>query len=419
MASKTFEHFLKQQGISEKYLTFYLLWIRKYGAYLGEDVTIRDLKGEKIIRYLQSLGRRYEEWQVKQAEHALKLYRHFLAQHEGTQDSKGAEPEKWEGILEVTRERMRLRHLSYKTEKTYLPWIKKFASFVGYRRPATIKNEDLINFLSHIAVEKRVSKATQNQALSAILFLFRHVLEIDPGDISSSVRAPARRRMPVVLSRKELADLFARLRGIHLLLARLMYGTGIRAMECSRLRVKDVDFSRGCLIVRSGKGDKDRLTMLPKELEQDLRNQLSWARKLYEADTKAGLEGVWMPNALSKKIPSASKSWEWFWVFPSERLSVDPRTHKVRRHHIHMSSLQRQLKKAALEAGISKRVTPHVLRHSFATHLLEDGYDIRTVQQLLGHNDVKTTMIYTHVAKRNLLGVKSPLDALDSNKGSY
>jgi len=411
MDSKGFELFLEQQGISRKYLSFYLLWIKKFSGYLGSEATIKDLRPERMERYLQRLARRHEDWQVKQAEHALRLYRYFLAQNE-TPSTSGQEQEKWRGVMEMARERMRLRQMSYKTEQSYLPWIRRFASFVGHRDPAGVGNDDLVSFLSHLAVDRKVSKSSQNQALSAILFLFRHILDKDPGDISASVRAPSRRRLPVVLSRQEIAGLFARLEGLHLLLAKVMYGTGIRSMECARLRVKDLDFSRQCLTIRSGKGDKDRLTMLPEGLEPELRAQLSKGKRLYDEDRRAGIEGVWLPGALDRKIPSASKSWEWFWVFPSEKLSVDPVSKRVRRHHIHMSTFQRHLKRAALEAGISKRVTPHVLRHSFATHLLEDGYDIRTVQQLLGHNDVKTTMIYTHVAKRNLLGVTSPLDSL-------
>ena len=212
------------------------------------------------------------------------------------------------------------------------------------------------------------------------------------------------------LSKQEILRLFDQLSGIHLLMARLMYGCGLRSQECSRLRVKDVDFERSCLTVRAGKGDKDRITVLPEELKNDLQKQLENTRRIYQKDRDMNIEGVWLPGALEKKYPHASTSWEWFWLFPSKNLSVDPVSKHTRRHHIHMSGPQKQVSAAARRAGINKRVTLHTLRHSFATHLLENGYDIRTIQQLMGHNDVRTTMIYTHVASTNLLGVKSPLD---------
>jgi len=374
-------------------------------------LSLEDFSPEAMATYLQSLGNRYEDWQIKQAEHALKLYRHFLT-ITGSKPKGDSHLDAWRELFDSTIKTMRLRHLAFKTERTYMLWIKRFAQFLNYPSPADLTREDIITFLSHLAVAGKVSRATQNLVLSALVFLYKHVLIQDPGDISSALRAPVRKHIPVVLSREEIAELFERLDGVHLLMARLMYGSGIRSIECARLRVKDVDFDRLCLIIRSGKGDKDRVTMLPEALVPDLQSYLQDVHSLYLEDRKDGIEGVWMPNALMRKYPSASTSWEWFWVFPSPKLSVDPVTKRVRRHHVHLSGLQRHLKKAAIEAGISKRVTPHVLRHSFATHLLEDGYDIRTVQQLLGHNDVRTTMIYTHVAKKNLLGVKSPLDGL-------
>ena len=412
MDFKEFEKFLSKGGIPRKYHPFYTLWVSKFLNRLGtQRVRPKDLSPEEIADFLKALSRRYEDWQVKQAEHALKLYRHLLTRKKAGVE-KGADRASWDSTFKKIRRRIRLRHMSYRTEKTYLLWIKRFAEFLDYRPPGSLNRDDIISFLSHLAVDKRISRSTQNLALSALLFLYRHVLEQEPGDITSAVRAIPRQNIPQVLSRSELTALFSRLKGVHLLMARLMYGSGIRSMECARLRVKDLDFERGCLTVRAGKGDKDRVTMLPAGLEPDLRAQLRVCRGLYEKDREAGLDGVWMPDALSRKYPSASTSWQWFWVFPSKRLSVDPVTGRIRRHHMHMSSFQRQLKKAALEAGIDKRITPHVLRHSFATHLLENGYDIRTVQQLLGHRDVRTTMIYTHVAKRNILGVKSPLDAI-------
>ena len=268
----------------------------------------------------------------------------------------------------------------------------------------------IIDFLSFLAVEKNVSKATQNQAFNAILFFYRYVLEKNVDSIRDTVRATAKRRLPVALSIQEVHRLIDHLSGINHLMARVIYGGGLRVNECVRLRIKDLDFERSTLLLRSSKGDKDRMTIMPERIKTDLQEHLEWVRTVYEKDVESGLAGVYMPHALERKYQSASTSWEWFWVFPSKSLSVDPRSHIVRRHHMHPSNLQRAIKPAARKAGITKQVNVHTLRHSFATHLLEKGYDIRTIQKLLGHAHVQTTMIYTHVAKKNIFGVRSPLD---------
>ena len=276
--------------------------------------------------------------------------------------------------------------------------------------PHELDSNHVKDFLSSFAVERNVAPSTQNQAFNALLFLFRYVLDKDLNDIEGSVRASKKRRLPVVLTQQEVFRLFDHLNGICLLMSRLIYGGGLRLKECLRLRVKDIDFERDCVIVRSGKGDKDRETVLPESLKNDLRQHLEKVRDLYESDRAQNVAGVSLPGALARKYPHAVKEWAWQWLFPSKTLSVDPRARQIRRHHIHPSYLQKQIKAAAVAAGFSKNVTVHVLRHSFATHVLEKGYDIRSIQELLGHVNVQTTMIYTHVARKNKLGVKSPLD---------
>ncbi len=267
-------------------------------------------------------------------------------------------------------------------------------------------------FLAHLAVEGRVAAATQNQALSALLFLYREVLGQDLPWMQDVVRAKRPARLPVVLTQREVASILERMAGMHGLMARLLYGTGMRLMECVRLRVKDLDFERAELLVRDGKGGKDRVTMLPHTLVAPLQEHLRWRRRLYEDDLAKGMAAVFLPDALDRKYPGAATDWGWQYVFPSGSYSVDPRSGAERRHHIDEKLLQRAMKKAVQAAGLAKPATPHTLRHSFATHLLQAGYDIRTVQELLGHADVATTMIYTHVLNKGGRGVASPLDDL-------
>jgi len=305
---------------------------------------------------------------------------------------------------------LRLRHRAYRTEKSYLTWLYRFREFVGGKRPRELEGIDVQNFLTYLAVEKRVSASTQNQALNAIIFVFRHVLKKDIEAYIGAVRARQKRRLPVVLTKKEVQQIFDKMSGGHRLMAMLIYGCGLRLSECVRLRIKDVDLEQNIVIVRSGKEDKDRMTILPERLKDDLIRHIDSIRLLYELDRKSNLNGVVLPDALERKYPNAGKEWGWFWLFPSKSLSIDPRTKIVRRHHIHPATLQRAFKAAVKETGITKPVSIHSLRHSFATHLLEDGYDIKTVQELLGHKHLQTTMIYTHVAKKNVLGVRSPLD---------
>jgi integron integrase len=306
---------------------------------------------------------------------------------------------------------LRLKQRSYRTEQTYIKWLRSFYVYVKPASPAELSDFHIKNFLSHLAADRHVAKSTQNQAFNAILFFFRHVLEKEVGSIQGAVRAKRGQRLPTVLTKAEVMRLIGNLEGACSLMVRTIYGSGLRLNECTRLRVKDLDFDRGTITVRAGKGDKDRQTLLPDNVARELKSHLEQVGRIYEADRNADVAGVHLPGALEKKYPNASKQWVWFWVFPSDRLSADPRTNLIRRHHVSPDLIQRAIKKAAEAAQIPKRVSTHTLRHSFATHLLEDGYDIRTIQMLLGHSDLQTTMIYTHVAKKNVLGVRSPLDA--------
>jgi integron integrase len=313
-------------------------------------------------------------------------------------------------LLSRLREAVRLRHYSLRTERAYSDWVCRYIRYNGMRHPARMGEAQVTAFLSSLANERHVSASTQNQALAAILFLYREVLRQDLPWLQGIVRARRPRRLPVVLTREEVDAVFGRMAGTHRLMAHLMYGTGLRLMECLRLRVKDVDLARREVTVRQGKGAKDRRTMFPASLVGDMRQHLRLARIVYDADRAMGAAGVELPDAYGVKNPAAAFEWGWHWVFPQDHLSTDPRSGIVRRHHVYDETFQRALKQAARRAGIVKPVSSHTLRHSFATHLMESGYDIRTVQELLGHKDVSTTMIYTHVLNRGGRGVVSPLD---------
>lgn len=315
-------------------------------------------------------------------------------------------------LLDQVRDRIRTKHYSLRTEQAYLGWIRRFILFHGKRHPAELGAPEVEAFLSHLAVDGQVAAATQNQALAALLFLYREVLNQPLPWLDNLTRAKRPARLPVGLTVTEVQLLLARMEGTVGLAARLLYGTGMRLMECVRLRVKDVDFAARQITVRDGKGGKDRVTVLPDALIAPLQAHLAQVKALHEADLRAGFGDVYLPFALERKYPDAGRSWAWQYVFPARGLSVDPRSGKTRRHHMDEKAIQRAMKQALHNTGISKPASPHTLRHSFATHLLQSGYDIRTVQELLGHKDVSTTMIYTHVLNRGARGVQSPLDML-------
>lgn len=321
--------------------------------------------------------------------------------------AKAATPKE---VIDAVRLMLRTKHYSIRTEHAYLGWIRRYMAENGRRHPKELDGRAMGAFLTRLAVEGKVSASTQSQALSALLFLYRELLGVTPEWLDDVVRAKRSIRVPVVMSRGETVRLLARMQGREWLMASLLYGSGLRLMECIRLRVKDVDFERGEITVRSGKGNKDRHTMLPSRVAEGLRRQLDDARVDHQRDLDAGFGAVWLPHALERKYPNAAEDWVWQYIFPASRRSKDPRTGIERRHHVDEKVLQVAVKRARIEAGIPKPVTCHTLRHSFATHLLESGSDIRTVQELLGHRDVKTTQIYTHVLNRGAGGVLSPLD---------
>ncbi|MBI4756786.1 MAG: integron integrase [Betaproteobacteria bacterium] len=315
-------------------------------------------------------------------------------------------------LLDQLRTAIRVRHYSLRTEQAYVDWSRRFILFHGKRHPREMGAAEVAAFLSHLAVERRVSASTQNQARSALLFLYREVLAQDLPWLDEVVPAKASRRLPVVLTPGEVRGLLGSLSGTMGLVVGLLYGTGMRVLEGVRLRVKDVELARREVVVREGKGNKDRVTVLPENLVLPLQDHLARVRRLHDEDLAAGFGEVYLPAALARKYPRAAREWGWQYVFPSRTRSVDPRSGVERRHHVYPESVQRAVREAASSAGLAKPVSPHVLRHSFATHLLQSGYDIRTVQELLGHADVSTTMIYTHVLQRGGRGVVSPLDGL-------
>jgi integron integrase len=399
-------------GISEKQVPFYLTWLQQYlsssTSRFGDP--IHWPKAEIFLRQLEQRGK--EEWQVVQARKSLQLYRSFLDRHNRSGDEKAAVQQDWKAAADELVRCIRLQHLSRATEKSYVLWLRRFYCFHSGKLPEAVGGKDVRDFLSSLAIERNVSASTQNQAFSALLYFFRHVL--DRGEeleaLQETVRAKKGKRLPVVLSPQEIKAVLSMLGEPHQLICRLIYGSGLRIMECLRLRVQDVDFSQESLTVRAGKGNKDRVSILPKSLKQDLQAHLETVRVVYDADRAADVAGVHLPDALAEKYPNAPTQWPWHWLFPARALSIDPRTHQVRRHHIQANTLQRAFKKAVVGCEIPKHATVHSLRHSFATHLLERGYDIRTIQELLGHANLQTTMIYTHVAGRNVLGVVSPID---------
>ncbi|MDD4019239.1 MAG: integron integrase [Kiritimatiellae bacterium] len=416
------DHLLKNRLADERHGRFMVGWVRRFLAF---PPPMPGATAEECMQaYLRALeAERYEDWKVEQARMSVTAW---LAWRRGQAVSPPAvsklsleadatvEPAQ---ALETLTQTMRVRHYSYRTEQAYVDWVRRFFDYlvsvgrVANGRPV-LTEDTFQSFISHLATHLHVAAGTQNQAFASVLFLYRDVLGLEVSRLEDTVRAKRGQRLPTVLSVEEVRSLFDKMEGTPRLMAELIYGGGLRVMECCRLRVKDVDFGMNQLMVRGGKGDKDRSTLLPERLKPALRQHLERVRGLYEQDRAAKVAGVHMPDALERKLPHASTEWGWFWLFPSKALSVDPRTNVVRRHHASDVSVQKAISQAVVKAGIVKRVTPHTLRHSFATHLLVGGVDIRQVQELLGHAHVETTMIYLHVAKGLRAPPKSPLDLL-------
>jgi integron integrase len=405
-----FQEYLEKNGsIGPKQIPYYIKWVKDCYALTSISTEIA-LSQDQRKQYLEKLNSSREEWQVKQADQALRLYLFFLSRVASHPVPSNDVDKQWEVAREEMVKVLRLRHMSLNTEKTYITWSRQFQKYIN-KSPADLSTADIRDYLSYLAAERKVAAATQNQALNAILFLFRHALHKKVEDLDA-VRARKRRRLPVVFSVQETAKVFDNLTGMAKLMAQLTYGCGLRLAECLNLRIHDIDMERGIVTVRSGKGDKDRTTIFPDKLKDDMIAHLATIRNLHDSDRSQGVPGVYLPNALERKYPNAGTEWGWFWVFPAPGLAVDPRSLVIRRHHQHPFIFQREFKSAVQQSGTTKRATVHTLRHSFATHLLESGYDIRTIQQLLGHVDIRTTMIYTHVTNRNFLGVCSPLDQI-------
>lgn len=436
---------LGRAGIGAEKQIWYVRWVNRFEKELEDAGKLPSLAVvQEFIDHLNA-SEGTMEWQVLQCAKALKLWYQQVEEAEWAQDwriklpvvrsgalameerstaeldelakryegksDEGKLPERFVDFMREFRGKCRSSQLALRTEDTYCNWVERFLIFQQPASRVEVEPDHARQYLDYLAVKRRVSKGTQSQALSALLFLFKRVLKVELGELGKVRRGAARRKLPVVLSRPEVEMLWSHLSGEQLLMAKLLYGGGLRLMECVRLRVGDVDFDRGQITVRSGKGDKDRATVLPGSLVDPLRHHLAGVREMFDADMESGIDGVYLPPAVANKYPGAANKWEWQYVFPHRNIARDPRSGKLRRHHVIENTLQVAVKRAAGRAGIAKNVSCHTLRHSFATHLLESGTDIRTLQQLLGHSDVSTTMIYTHVLNRPGIAVKSPLDA--------
>jgi integron integrase len=415
---------LNKLSVPQKKVNYYVSWVQTFERFLN-GVPIREASLDMVKAFLADIAQdeHIKEWQIDQARHALEiLYDEYLkidfkapaAPQDPFKDTV-RDPEAFEklhgGLIQRMESECRVRHYSMRTEETYVTWARRFLSFCGGQEPSALGTQDIKKYLEFLAQERNVSANTQNQALNAVIFLFTQVLKKKPGDFSNFVRAKKPVRVPTVLTKNEVGRLLDKMDGEFLVMAGLLWGSGLRVMECMQLRVKDIDFELRQITVRNGKGAKDRVTMLPERFAGPLKEQIDRAEKTYKADRADKTAGVYIWPGLERKYPNAGKEWLWQYVFPSARLSVDPRSRTIRRHHVDPDSLQRHIKQAAVQAGITKQVSCHTLRHSFATALLQSGSDIRTVQELLGQSDVATTMIYTHVLnKPGVVPTKSPAD---------
>jgi integron integrase len=433
---QSFKNAAIESGVKDTVAEWYVNWSQRFAKSI-KGTPLRSRSKKDVMDFLHNLSLEggIDEWQVKQAAKALRfLYRDFLNIELGIdperypRDEGGSKKNtgtfifkdtaisredivsRYKELFDRFRSELRILHYSLRTERSYEMWIRRFLAFHHKRPTDHFGASEITAYLDYLAQTRTVAASTQNQALNAIVFFYDKVMNVDPGEFDDFIRAKRPARLPEVLTRKEVKRLFKEINGVNLLMAGLLYGAGLRLMECLRLRVKDVNFETHQILVRDGKGQKDRVTILPQKYAPLVREQLIYVKTVYQKDLEAGTQGVSLWPSFERKVPHAAKEWIWQYVFPSAQLSVDPRTKKVKRHHLHPSNLQKAVKAAAQKADISKRVTCHTLRHSFATHLLEGGYDIRTVQELLGHADVSTTMIYTHVLNKPGVAVRSPAD---------
>ena len=450
MLWRNFSKLLVQKSINANAIPWYIRRA-KYFLSKARNTRLSELTSERVVHYLSFItrGTSVNDWQVNQSVDAInfllddllhqpwvadidwssfkKDVEHYLSPDHATlvreldipelikQRVKRFDPELQDiygELLDKLVRTLRVRNYAARTEETYLMWIARFLRFYGDAEITGINEQSVRNFLEYLAIKKKVSPNTQKIALNSLAFLFNHGLERSMGHIGDFIRAKSHHRLPEVLSKQEVQQVFSKLSGLYHLMAGLLYGSGLRLMECVRLRVQDVDFDYQQLVIRNGKGMKDRVVPLPERFKDDLRQQIDKVRKIHKKDLALNIDAVFLPYALDRKYPNAGRELGWQYLFPATRIATDQRTGKTRRHHLHETSLQRAVKKAGKETNIAKRIHCHVFRHSFATHLLEAGYDIRTVQELLGHSDVSTTMIYTHVMNKPGLNIKSPMDLI-------
>ena len=420
-----FQNFLVSRSlVPEKNVSFYAHWVSKFLTFSNRNQDLGpDLRVRNFLNQLKS-QKNISDWQIKQADDALRLYIHHFLDGETSILSPNVPCKRLTDVSKILgemRQALRIKHYSYRTERSYMEWSERFIHYLSNVRKKDVRavgldSGDVRDFLSYLALKRRVSASTQNQAFNALLFLFRDILKTELGDLSKTVRAKRGQRLPVILTPEEVREMFEHVKGLNLLMLQLLYGSGLRLMEVARLRVKDIDFGSNLIFVRASKGDKDRTTILPQRVKDGLKVQLDEVKKLHDKDLAAGHGEVYLPDALERKYPHAAKEWGWQYVFPSSRLSVDPRSGKVRRHHISEKTIQNAVKEAVKKAGIVKHASVHTLRHSFATHLLMNGVNIREIQNLLGHKHLETTMIYTHVLRHMVTVPISPLDNLYSKK---
>lgn len=398
-----YSHFLNEVGnIPVNKIPFYIRWTAQYLNYLKEKE-----HSEKYLQiFLSQLEESQAEWQVKQAAEAINL---FLICKKAPKDRTPFAGTNWSDVYTIYSEKLKTMRRARSTIKSYQDWVYKFHDFTK-KDVSRLTTEDFENYITHLAVKESVSYSTQNQAYNAILFLYRYILKQDLSKMQNPIKSQIPPKLPVVLTKQEVRLVISYLSPEYSLMGRLIYGAGLRLNECLSIRIKDLDMTKKILHIQNAKGNKDRFTMIPEILLSELNSAIEKSRKIYLMDRKKAKPGVWLPDRIHKKYPLSDKEWPWFWLFPSSRFIIDDTFKRECRYHRHSSGIQKDFKKALLASGIVKKASVHTLRHSFATHLVEDGYDIRTIQELLGHSDVNTTMIYTHVAQRRSLSVISPLD---------
>ncbi len=406
--------------VPEKYIPFYNQWVVAWKTHIAAQPNAENL----LQTFTRSLNTRFQPWQVQQAFKAVQHYMHYQdinkrnqsieQDHQTPTDSMIKRESLDQELISETRCVLQLQHKSISTRKVYLNWIQRFLVHTQNTKPDDLDSSQVREFLTSLVIDSGVAAATQNQAFNAILYFYKNTLKKEISGLENTIRSKRPKRLPFVLTRMEIQKIFSTIQYPYILMVSIIYGGGLRLQECLSLRIKDIDIERNCISIIAGKGNKDRLTLFPASLAPLLLQHLKNIRTIYDQDRAENRLGVWLPNSLLRKYPSASTSWNWFWLFPAKKESIEPDSDTIRRFHIYPTTLQRIFKKAVDQSGVTKKASVHTLRHSFATHLLENGYDIRTIQEIMGHADVQTTMIYTHVANKNKLGVISPFQELNS-----